>query len=349
MIYKFQIIEKIPNATIIHHVDKNGGIWGTNQRIIFLLREGERQDVSKFPFHFPRDLFSFSRPSARAMRSDKCNVYVNRLGNILGIRAGTVYAISGSIPRVLFQIQGDCVLHHSICEDMEGNFYFGEYFMNPRRKFVNVWKISFDLRNWKSVLQLNDLRHIHGIYPDPYSRGVFWMTVGDFQGECFILRTANSFESVERFGDGTQIWRAVNLFFDEQYITWLTDSHLEQNHACRLKRETGLIEIGQKINASTWYGCTTVEGLYIAFTTVERGPAIQTNESSILISEDGFYWKKIYGIKKDFWRPMQLFKYGVMACPSGRLSLKELYISGEGLIGLDGSSIKARIIEEDEI
>jgi hypothetical protein len=38
-----------------------------------------------------------------------------------------------------------------------------------------------------------------------------------------------------------------------------------------------------------------------------------------------------------------LFKYGVIACPSGEMSIHELYLSGEGLVGLDGRSLKADI------
>ena len=104
----------------------------SGRRIIFR-KDGDWQKIASFPFSFPRDLFAFSRPTARAMRSDKCNIFVNRTGRILGIRAGWVYAINDKAISPLFSIQGDCVLHGSITEDQEGNIYFGEYFMNPER------------------------------------------------------------------------------------------------------------------------------------------------------------------------------------------------------------------------
>jgi hypothetical protein len=63
----------------------------------------------------------------------------------------------------------------------------------------------------------------------------------------------------------------------------------------------------------------------------------------VLVSEDAFHWQKIYGFKKDFWRPVKLFKYGVIALPSGELSKDELYLSGEGLVGLDGCSMRVSI------
>jgi hypothetical protein len=341
---KFEILEKIQNATIIHMMDNKNGVWATHGRkIIHCEEDSPWQNVAVFPYSFPRDLFAFSRPSARAMRSDKCNLYVNRLGYVLGIRSGMVYRIEKEKTTPLFAIQGDCVLHRSICEDEDGNIYFGEYFMNPGRHPVIIWQVTAELTQWQKFHQFNEIRHVHGVYRDPFDKRAFWVTVGDFVGECFLMKTEDCFKSFTRIGDGSQTWRAVNIFFTPEYICWLTDSNLEINHACRWKRKNGELEIGQTLDSSAWYGCTTREGCYLAFTTIERGPAILSNESSVLVSEDAFHWEKIFSFKKDSWKPVQVFKYGVISCPSGIMSNDSLYLSGEGLIGLDGISIKARI------
>jgi hypothetical protein len=343
MSMELEIIETIPNATIIHHIDEGGGIWATSGRRIIYRKGDAWQREAKFPFSLPRDLFAFSRPTARALRSDKCNIYVNKIGKILGIRAGWVYAVENEKASSLFPIQGDCVLHRSISEDLEGNFYFGEYFMNPERRPVRIWRVSSDLSRWEVAHELGNTRHVHGVYRDTFDEQVFWVTVGDFKGECHILRTEDNFKSFVMFGDGSQVWRAVQLYFTEDHINWLTDSNLEPNHACRMARKTGILEIGQSLDASAWYGCTTREGVHLAFTTIERGPAIQSDESSILVSSDAFHWEKVFAFKKDFWKPVQVFKYGVISCPSGLMSVDSLYFSGEGLVGLDGRSIKARL------
>jgi hypothetical protein len=339
----FEIIERIPQATIIHHVDTDGSLWVTHRRKVIRSSDEGWSRISQFPFSFPRDLFGFFRPTARAFRSDKCNLYRNSQGMLLGIRAGWVFRIvEGRISR-LFPINGDCVLHGSLCEDAEGNIYFGEYFMNPERRPVRIWRVNKDLNSWQLSANLEGIRHVHGVYPDPFVKSVFWVTVGDFKGECYFLRTSDGFKTFERFGDGSQVWRAVRLFFTEHYICWLTDSHIEQNTACRMDRHSGALEVGQKIDASSWYGSQTKEGQYLAFTTIERGPAIQTDTSSVLASRDAFHWEKIHGFKKDSWKPVQLFKYGVVSCPSGEMSNESFYLSGEGLVGLDGVSIKARV------
>ena len=343
MSYSFNIVEKYPRITIIHHQEQDGRLWATSGRRILYKEESDWAQAAEFPRSYPRDLFGFSRPTARAMRADKCNLYANKSGKVLGIRGGSVYAVEGEQVCFLFAIHGDSVLHRSICEDELGNIYFGEYFMNPERQPVRIWQVSADLSEWRVACELPNIRHVHGLYPDPYDQGVFWVTVGDFRGECYLLRSRDRFNTVEQFGDGGQIWRAVNLFFTEEYICWLTDSNLELNKACRMARATGKLEAGQDIDCSAWYGCTTREGLHVAFTTVEQGPAILSNESSVLVSEDAFHWQKVFGFKKDFWKPVKVFKYGVIACPSGNLASREFYISGEGLVGLDGASMKVSI------
>ncbi len=346
MDYSLRIVETYPRLTIIHQRCADGSLWASAKRTILQKKDGAWQRAAEFPRCYPRDLFGFSRPTSRAMRADKCNLYANRQGKLLGIRGGWVYAIADGQARRLFRIQGDCVLHRSIAEDGVGNIYFGEYFMNPERRPVCVWRVAPDLGSWEVAAELPGVRHVHGIYPDPFLAGTFWVTTGDFAGECYLLRTRDFFKSVERFGDGSQIWRAVNLFFTPEHVNWLTDSNLETNHACRMLRRNGKLEIGQEIDCSSWYGGTTREGLHVAFTTVEQGPAIRSNHSAVLVSRDAFHWQKIHGFKKDFWRPVKLFKYGVIAVPSGELSMAELYLSGEGLVGLDGRSLRTAITEE---
>lgn len=281
------------------------------------------------------------------MRADKCNLYVNRHGKTIGIRAGAVYALKAGKMDFLFPIQGDCALHRSICEDEDGNIYLGEYFMNPERRAVHIWRIEADLSHWQPACRLNGVRHVHGIYPDPCEQGTLWATAGDFAGECYLLRSRDRFKSIEKIGDGTQTWRAVNLFFTPEHVCWLTDSNLERNHACRMRRKNQALEIGQPMDNSTWYGGSTRESLHVAFTTVEQGEGILSNESAVIVSQDAFHWQKVFGFKKDFWRPVKVFKYGVISCPSGEMNLEELYLSGEGLVGLDGCSLKVRIRKQE--
>jgi hypothetical protein len=344
---KVASVQSLSEATILHHIDAEGLLWATRGRTIFKGKpDTSWERVNSFPRAYPRDLFGFSRPTARAMRADKANLYVNTSGGILGIRAGIAFAVkaSGDL-RLILEIQGDSVLHGGICEDQEGWTYFGEYFMNPGRGEVHIFRIDPELRAWEiaHTFEGGEVRHVHGVYRDPHDHQALWVTCGDAVGECYLYRTRDRFSTIERIGEGTQLWRAVRLFFTEDAVCWLTDSQLEQNYSCAWDRRTHQLELGQRLDAPAWYGSTTTEGLHLAFTTVEPGPAVHRDTAGIFASRDAFNWKEIYRFSKDSWRPMKLFKYGVISCPSGPMSLSSFYISGEGLRGLDGISARLSI------
>jgi hypothetical protein len=337
------VLERLPNVSIVHHVQRDGSVWGSRGRTVLCKRNGVWRPVARFPVSMPRDLFGWNRPMARASRADKCNVYVNSRGRMLGIRAHAVYSLEpdGSLVRRA-EIQGDCVLHRGICEDWDGWTYFGEYFRNPQRAPVRIWRFSPELHHHEIAHEFpaGSIRHVHCVLSDPYDDDALWVTVGDYSGECYVLRTRDRFGHLERFGDGSQTWRAVVLFFTPDYVAWLTDSHLDQNHACRMDRRTGTLDVGCPIPCSTWYGTTTTDGMHVAFTTVERGPAIHRSESLVLVSDDAFRWHEVGSFRKDAWRPRKLFKFGVINCPSGPMPSGRIYISGEGLVGFDGLSLR---------
>ncbi len=344
---KYQLSIEFMYAKInqIHHVTEDGTLWASSRRNILQRHNLHWHKLTRFPFHFPRDLFGWCRPSSRAFRADKCNLMVNSSGNLLAIRAGKVYTFRDKKLIPLFSIQGDCTLHHGIAEGSDGCLYFGEYFMNPKRNPVNIWRVDPHMQLWEPAHTFppGTIRHVHGIFRDPFHPHSLWATVGDAAGECFLIHTPNHFKTITRFGDGSQLWRAVNLFFTRDHINWLTDSNLEQNHACRLERRSGKLEVGQQIECSGWYGTTTADGLHVAFTTVEPGTGIHSIHASMMVSRDAFQWETIHQFTKDKWRPMKLFKYGVISVPSGSMKAGELYISGEGLSGFDGCSLKVKI------
>lgn len=346
--HTFRILESIADKTIVQHVDSAGRVFATRNRIVYVRENGAWRTLGRFPLWTLRDSFGLCRLTARAARADKCNIYVNRAGSVLGIRGGKVYRFAGGGPEGLAPIQGDSVMHRGICEDKDGFTYFGEYFMNPAREPVRIWRVSPGLEVVEKAYEFasRSIRHVHGIYRDPFHPQALWVTVGDYENECYIYRSDDGFRTIERLGDGSQTWRVVNLFFTRDHVCWLTDSNLVPNHACRMSRSEGKLEVGHGIDCSAWYGTTTVEGLHLSFTTVERGPAIKRRESAILVSEDAFRWTEVKSFRKDPWRPLRLFKYGVISCPSGEMSCSNLYISGEGLVGFDGSSLRVAIEPE---
>jgi len=337
---KFSAQRSTPRVGVIHHADDRG-VWASYGRQIFhaIHPSAPWKPAGEFPFAGSRDLLAFSRLSRRVFRSDKCNVYPTRAGKLLGIRSGKVYRLEeqGAIP--LFDIRGDCVMNRAIAEDERGDLYFGEYFMNPRREPVRIWRVDALLEDFSVAFTFDQprTRHVHAVHADPYVAGRLWITMGDFEGECFLAYTDDGFSSVNFLGDGSQLWRMVGVIFQERRLCWLTDSHIVRNRIVSMDRSSHRTVVHGERDASSWYVAETDEGIYLATTTVEPGPQIHTDRVRLLASEDGTDWEEIVEYPKDAF-PMRAFGFGSLSLPSGCYSADAFWISGEGIRGLDGRS-----------
>lgn len=326
----------LKKATLIHYVDDLKTIYSINREIHVF--EGNNAKISfKLPFIFPRDVHLNQRVIERLTRADKCLIFpVN--DSLIIIRGGNIYRWNKSL-EILGRLKGDCPLHNSSAKSSTGNHYVGEYFLNKNRERVNIFQITNNATDINVIYSFSagEIRHIHGIFRDPFMANRLWVTVGDENGECFIFYSDDEFETIHRIGDGTQIWRAVTLFFTDNYICWGTDSPYIQNHFVRMDRQTSKLEIGQKVPGTIWYGGTTTDGVHFASSAVEKGDFITESHAIVWKSMDGWNWEISKKFKKDLF-PMPLFKWGTISFPGGSYHSDNVWISGEALIGLDGKS-----------
>lgn len=322
------------NQTIVHHLDENLGLTSKG-RVLSIHTPGYITKLT-MPFAAPRDLSFGLRSFERLLRSDKC-LATPHDGDVIVIRAGLVYRYRESM-QIIGEIQGDCPLHRSTAIGASGDLYFGEYFMNPKRISVRVLRVR---RN--SPLEVayvfppGSIRHVHGIYSDPYVPTRLWITVGDEQGECYLYWTDDEFRTMHRIGDGSQWWRAVGLVFTPEKIVWGTDSPHMQNHFVSLGRQEMKLVVGQPVDGTIWYAGTTRDGLHFAGSSVEKGAGVLSNMARVWISKDAEKWEPIKSFEKDSY-PMPHFKWGTISFPSGDFSSQKLWMSGEALCGLDGVS-----------
>jgi hypothetical protein len=289
------------------------------------------------PFRFPRDLSFGVRILERLLRADKCLV-VPHAKAIVVIRSGKVYRWDERLVE-LGVIQGDCPLHASACSGKSGALYFGEYFMNPERGPVSVFRVcpSGERLEVAYVFPAGTLRHVPGVYRDPFHHRRLRVSVGDNDGECHLYWTDDEFNSLSRIGDGSQLWRAVGLVFTPTKVIWGTDSPHRTNHFVSWDRHNGELEVGQKVDGTVWYAGTTSDGIFFAGTSVEKGPGVTTNKASVYLSSDGHEWSPCVSFTKDA-LPMPLFKWGTLSFPTGTFPASRIWISGEALRGLDGVS-----------
>ena len=193
--------------------------------------------------------------------------------------------------------------------------YYGQYFANPNRLPARIYASEDNGRSWKSVYEFVDVRHVHGIFSDPWSDSL-WITTGDDDEECGIWKTDNKFSSMQRVLGGSQQFRAVQLVFAPDYIYFGTDTPREQNFIYRFSRDLGEPERLFPVASSVFFG--TRVGRRIFFSTVcEPSSVNETRMITLLASdESGSNWQTVTKLQKDRW-PMTSFQHGQLFFPQG--------------------------------
>lgn len=276
---------------------------------------------------------AYSRIHARLTRIGVHCARILRDGNILLVVKQAIYVYghqkrdlikSFSIPR------GSRPLF--VCENHNGDLFWGEYFSNPERDEVNVY-VSRDLgKSWEIAYRFkkDSIRHVHGVFCDPYDDRI-WLTTGDEDHESAIWVTDDRFKNLERVIGGSQQSRALQLLFTNDYVYFGTDTPFELNHIYRLDKGTGRTEELTSVDSSIYWGCKVGDYLFFS-TTVEPSRVNVSNFACIWGSRDGSTWKQIAKYKKDFW-PSRYFQIGQIYFPGGNNSTGHLFytpIAAEG-------------------
>ena len=280
-----------------------------------------------------------SRLLARLFRAEITNLLILQNGNrLLTAKKGIfvaqknekVYKKSFSVTR------GNRPMN--VCEDKNGFLYFGEYFSNPERDQVHIFKSTDAGSSWEICYTFpeNTIRHIHGIFYDKYENLV-WFATGDLDAECMIGHTDNGFKSVKVVKQDEQKYRVVQLLFFKDFIIYGTDTEYEKNYIYRIDRKNGQEYCLQELQGSVLSSANT--GEYAAISTaVEPSEINHDVYSYIWFSKDGVEWKELYKGKKDSLNP-KYFQYGRFKFPIGAINNGKLLFSGHALEGFDNKTI----------
>jgi len=260
---------------------------------------------------------------------DGSRVLIARKGIFVAGKGGRVYKKTFHVTR------GSRPLN--ICVDAKDNLYFGDYFLNPERDEVSIYKSTDMGATWEVCYTFpqNNIRHVHGVFYDKY-KDLIWFATGDFGDECIIGYTDNSFDTINIFKQGKQNYRAVNLLFYENFIVYGTDTEVAKNHIYRIDRISGKEDCLMDLQGSVLSSVSTDEGAIIS-TGVEPSKVNHDLYAHVWFSKNGFEWKEIYKAKKDS-LPPKLFQYGRFKFPVGAVSNEKIYFSGHALKGLDNKT-----------
>lgn len=338
-------IREYLNFEIIHHYDKNNGdeIKSTGNQF-FVKSKG-----IEYLFQVPgksKFLMKF-RIVRRFLRYDKSNAVFNwkRDGVVILFQWQIFFFDLRKKELIFIDRLKQCrnVLHSGISVTSDA-ICFGEYGHNPNRQPVPIWKSINDGKSFSVVKELNEqkIKHIHGIYADKFSKSL-WIVTGDFDGECFVIESKDSsFTKLEWFGDGSQKWRPVSLFFKLNEIIWVMDSPIQKAYLQIFDRGNKTLTEGQYFPGPVWYSKQFEDGDAVLQTSVEIGKEVNSRYSKVFYSKNLIDWEEVHKFKKDLF-PMPFFKFGVIAFADGIQSKDDFVFFGEALKNMDGRSAKASL------
>jgi hypothetical protein len=233
-------------------------------------------------------------------------------------------------------------LHNSIANIDGKELFFGEY-GKPHPEGKSIYRSLDGGQYWEKVFNIpsNKIRHIHSCNWDPYEEKV-WVFTGDFAGQVYVLCADKDFTDVEWIGDGTQYYRAINVFFEKDSVHWLMDSPLKEVHHVKFQRNTRQIEIKQAFPGPVWYSKRLQDGYYIAATAQEIGPSQKDHNLHLVVSRDLEKWEDVAIFKKDR-MSKRYFKFGVIAFADGTQTSESFYMFFEAVKGFDGKSYLCKL------
>ena len=194
-------------------------------------------------------------------------------------------------------------------------FYYGEYRFNSERSPVSIWKWCRDSAAWEAVWSFTCVRHVHGVFHDPYSNAI-WVTTGDENSESAIWRTEDDFGSLNRIVGGSQQFRAVQLLFTASHVYFGSDAPDERNYIYRMDRRGVDIKRLCAVGSSIFYGCKVGECLFFS-TAVEPSRVNRCKDAQVWGSNNGGEWQLVKSFRKDV-LSMKYFQYGQVLFPSGK-------------------------------
>ena len=270
---------------------------------------------------------SYSKLHNRLMRKGIYCLKILKNGRFLFVIKGGIYNfdhINGYMDKSFSISRGSRPLF--LCENQDGDIFFGEYYNNPKRDEVNIYVLRSSSGSWEVAYKFkkNNIRHVHGVFYDIYDNKL-WVTTGDRDNESALWFTDNQFKTLEKAISGSQQSRALQLLFTKDYVYFGTDTPFEINHIYRLEKSSGKVEKLISVDSSVYWGCKVGEYLFFS-TAVEPSKVNKSRYACIWGSSDGKTWKCVAKFKKDTW-PMKYFQIGQIFFPQGENKTDYLFFT----------------------
>jgi hypothetical protein len=181
------------------------------------------------------------------------------------------------------------------------------------------------------------VRHVHGIYRDPYTDRL-WCLTGDRGGECRFVTSDDGFRHVEVVGSGNETWRCVSAQFTKEYVYYGTDAEFRPNHIYRLHLSSGQREVLGEIDGPVYYSRAVGGDLFFAVT-AELCPSQKGRSATLWHVSDARAPSRVVSFEKDSW-PIHYFQVGVLHLSQGPDDGAGFFMHAVGLAGADNRTFR---------
>jgi len=284
---------------IVQEFDNNGDLWATRGMIAYKLAEGERS--FKRVAHIPTGLNifwirNFTLVRRFTIRPECVEMTTTKNGDICAVSAGKLWVrhqgekkFKKSMDMTHYGMGDQGIRNAGIVSVENSTVYFGEYFQNSDKGKVRIFGSNEDLSGWEPSYEFEpgEIRHIHAIQHDPYSDKL-WICTGDLDPESMLAWTDDNFQTIQKIGEGSQLWRVCQLVFTKDYVFWGTDNGTQDLAGIfRWNRETGELDKIKKVEGAVFYGTQLSNG-NIIMSTDREGMRNEVDDKTrmYIISED---------------------------------------------------------------
>ena len=227
--------------------------------------------------------------------------------------------------------RGKRPLRRGLCV-IDDQVLIGEYWGNPERTAVNIYKIAIATGEVETFYQFpaQTVRHVHTVDKDPYSNQL-WVSTGDEDAECkIVLLDASTGEST-LLGEGSQTWRTVSFAFRPDAVYWGTDNHLGHNEIWRYDRHTqATVKVGDVTGPVYYNAC--LDDAIIFGTTMEKGEGQQDGYGRLYAVDEKNNIQEVWKMAKDKWSA-HYFGYGVFEFAEGSAGKNKFWVTAKGFEG----------------
>jgi hypothetical protein len=180
------------------------------------------------------------------------------------------------------------------------------------------------------VFPAGAVRHIHGIFADPYEGGL-WCLSGDVGSECRIMRTMDGFRTIDIVGSGDETWRSVSIQFSPTAIYYAMDAEFTQNYIYRIDRKSGQRTRLAAVDGPVYYSHVAGDHYYFAVT-AELCPSQKGKAAELWRVDENGSCERVLTLEKDRYS-VKYFMPGTIDFPRGSGLADRLLFRATALAG----------------